>query len=63
VKNRIGCPKRATAEIGFTAEVALEDGLQALIRWRRSERCRNEPAFTGPEAAMTAQPPREVAAR
>ena len=34
VKNRIGCPKQASAEIGFTADVGLEDGLRALIEWR-----------------------------
>lgn len=36
VRNRIGCPKRASEEIGFTAEVPLEAGLQALIEWRRN---------------------------
>lgn len=35
VRNRIGCPKRAAAEIGFTADVSLEDGLRALIEWRK----------------------------
>jgi UDP-glucose 4-epimerase len=34
VKNRIGCPKRAEEEIGFTAAVGLRDGLQGLIAWR-----------------------------
>lgn len=34
VRNRIGCPKRASAEIGFTASVGLDDGLKALIDWR-----------------------------
>ena len=33
VKNRIGCPKRAAAEIGFTARVDLETGLRRLIEW------------------------------
>ena len=36
VRNRIGCPKRAAAEIGFTAQVPLDQGLRELIRWRRS---------------------------
>src|SRR5205807_1101571 len=36
VRNRIGSPKRAQAEIGFTAEVPLEQGLRDLIAWRRS---------------------------
>jgi UDP-glucose 4-epimerase len=35
VRNRIGCPKRATAEIGFTAHIPLADGLRRLIEWRR----------------------------
>ena len=34
VKNRIGCPKRALAEIGFKASTGLEDGLKRLIVWR-----------------------------
>ncbi len=36
VKNRIGCPKRATAEIGFTAKKDLKGGLEELIAWRNS---------------------------
>jgi len=36
VRNRIGSPKRAAAEIGFTAEVPLEKGLRDLIAWRRA---------------------------
>jgi UDP-glucose 4-epimerase len=36
VRNRIGCPRRATAEIGFTAKIELMDGLKRLIDWRRS---------------------------
>jgi UDP-glucose 4-epimerase len=35
VKNRIGSPKRATEEIGFTAKVPLDRGLEHLIAWRR----------------------------
>lgn len=35
VRNRIGCPKRAKAEIGFEAEMSLEQGLRELIDWRR----------------------------
>ena len=35
VKNRIGSPRRATAEIGFTASVGLDEGLRELISWRR----------------------------
>ncbi len=34
VRNRIGCPKLATKDIGFTSEIGLEDGLQRLIDWR-----------------------------
>src|SRR6516164_1259812 len=36
VRNRIGSPKRASEEIGFTAEVPLEQGLADLIAWRKS---------------------------
>ena len=34
VKNRIGSPKRASAELGFKAQVQLREGLQKLISWR-----------------------------
>ena len=37
VRNRIGCPERAAAEIGFTADVLLEEGLRGVIRWRREQ--------------------------
>lgn len=36
VRNRIGSPKRATDEIGFTASVSLEDGLRRVIQWRKT---------------------------
>lgn len=36
VKNRIGCPKKAEAEIGFKASVKLEEGLRKLVEWRKS---------------------------
>ncbi len=36
VRNRIGCPKRASAEIGFTAAIGLREGLRRLIDWRKS---------------------------
>jgi UDP-glucose 4-epimerase len=38
VRNRIGSPKRATAEIGFTAKVELEEGLARLIAWRAAHK-------------------------
>jgi UDP-glucose 4-epimerase len=34
VKNRIGSPKRAEIELGFSSQVDLRDGLQKLITWR-----------------------------
>lgn len=37
VKNRVGCPKKARAEIDFTAQVMLAEGLQKLIDWRASD--------------------------
>lgn len=38
VRNRIGCPKRATAEIGFTAQYDLKEGLKRLIEWRANHK-------------------------
>jgi len=38
VRNRIGCPKKATAEIGFTATLDLREGLKRLIEWRASHK-------------------------
>jgi UDP-glucose 4-epimerase len=38
VRNRIGCPKRASAEIGFTAGIGLREGLRQLIEWRNGHR-------------------------
>lgn len=34
VKNRVGCPVKASKEIGFKATVGLRDGLKRLIDWR-----------------------------
>ena len=34
VRSRVGCTKRAATEIGFTAQIGLEDGLRELIEWR-----------------------------
>jgi UDP-glucose 4-epimerase len=34
VRNRIGDPTRARNEIGFNAEIDLDEGLRALIDWR-----------------------------
>lgn len=38
VRNRIGCPKRASEEIHFTAKIKLESGLEKLIEWRNSHK-------------------------
>jgi UDP-glucose 4-epimerase len=35
VRNRIGCPKRASEGLGFDALIPLDDGLQELIVWRK----------------------------
>lgn len=35
VKNRIGCPKKAIDQIGFKANITLEEGLKQLIEWRK----------------------------
>lgn len=37
VRNRIGCPKRAAAEIGFEARVGLSEGLERVIQWRHDD--------------------------
>ncbi|MFL6857639.1 MAG: NAD-dependent epimerase/dehydratase family protein [Allosphingosinicella sp.] len=38
VRNRIGSPDRAAAEIGFTAEIGLREGLERLIAWRAAHK-------------------------
>lgn len=38
VKNRIGSPDRARAEIGFEAQVPLRKGLATLIEWRATHK-------------------------
>jgi len=38
VQNRIGCPKKATADLGFTYKYDLRTGLQRLIDWRETHR-------------------------
>jgi UDP-glucose 4-epimerase len=38
VRNRIGDPRKATAEIGFTASLDLRQGLQRLIEWRSAHK-------------------------
>ncbi len=42
VRNRIGCPKRATADLGFTAQIDLQEGLRRLIDWRSNHRAEVE---------------------
>jgi UDP-glucose 4-epimerase len=36
VRNRIGSPRKAAAEIGFVADLDLDEGLRRLIEWRRA---------------------------
>ncbi|WP_417782645.1 NAD-dependent epimerase/dehydratase family protein [Terasakiella pusilla] len=38
VRNRIGCPRRAAEEIGFTAATDLDEGLAKLIEWRANHK-------------------------
>ena len=38
VRNRIGDPRRAAEEIGFTAEIPLREGLERLIAWRAAHK-------------------------
>jgi len=42
VTNRVGCPKRAEADLGFRWSVGLEEGMQSLIDWRQAHRSRVE---------------------
>lgn len=42
VRNRVGSPKRASAEIGFTAGLDLRDGLKQLIEWRANHKAEVE---------------------
>jgi UDP-glucose 4-epimerase len=42
VRNRIGCPKRASAEIGFAARTDLRSGLKQLIDWRANHKAEVE---------------------
>jgi UDP-glucose 4-epimerase len=42
VRNRVGCPNRASEEIGFTARLDLRGGLKQLIEWRASHKAEVE---------------------
>ena len=42
VRNRIGCPERAAAEIGFRAEIGLREGLEKVIAWRAAHKAEVE---------------------
>ncbi len=42
VKNRVGCPKKAANEIGFSASTPLRTGLQKLIEWRTTHKAQVE---------------------
>ena len=36
VRNRIGCPEKAAAELDCRAQIELREGLKKLIDWRSS---------------------------
>ncbi len=38
VRNRVGCPKRASEEIGFTSEISVRDGLKRVVDWRERDK-------------------------
>ncbi len=42
VRNRIGCPEKASKEISYTAAIKLREGLQRLIDWRASHKAEVE---------------------
>ena len=50
VKNRIGCPKKAEAEIGFKATIDLKTGLRGLMEWRKNHQ--DEVTFRRLEASV-----------
>ena len=39
VQNRIGCPKKASNDLGFDFKYNLREGLQRLIDWRKRNSC------------------------
>ena len=41
VQNRIGCPKKASTDLGFNYKYDLRTGLQRLIDWRQTHYSRN----------------------
>jgi UDP-glucose 4-epimerase len=42
VKNRIGSPLKASREIGYTADIDLDEGLRRLIEWRAAHKAEVE---------------------
>jgi len=38
VTSRVGCPKKATKDLNYTAEVSLDEGLTRLIEWRNAHK-------------------------
>ncbi len=42
VRNRIGSPKKAREEIGYTAAIDLDEGLRRLIEWRAKHKAEVE---------------------
>jgi UDP-glucose 4-epimerase len=51
VRNRIGDPRRASEDIGFTAQIELREGLEELIQWRASHKAEVEARRPRAEAA------------
>lgn len=37
VTNRIGCPKKAEADLGYRWSIDLEEGMKSLMEWRRAD--------------------------
>jgi len=54
VKNRIGCPQKASKDLGFTAKTELREGLKKLIEWRNSHKDEVETRRKSGEAARAA---------
>lgn len=38
VKNRVGCPQKAERDLGFKAQISLEEGIRKLVDWRITDK-------------------------
>lgn len=38
VKNRIGCPQKASQQLAFDSQISLREGLEDLVEWRKNHK-------------------------